>query len=575
MAIAVGEDPYVHSNEERFRFNAGAGEDYGAMSNALQSKDIQASIDELIKIRNSLKVTADDFLMGMEVKEVNAELLKNPNTYAGIATRIIQSGDLAETLFNGEIVSRNDIEDLMNDNKYHDIIMKKIGRFKDSIALNKMTQIIIDSFEKDIHGEIDQTGTKLQNFFKLDSNNLKEELEQLAGKHIYEHYKPQADTIKNIIKDALRHKNLVSGGKKTISQSIEQFMELFSSRFLNEVSSIINFYDTDQTPEQYLSDLKKQLTNQLTHSMSTMRSAVGEINESVLVSVYRADKATIIKMEATGSMSDKEIIEKFGKDLNLKLNNFHEENKQSQTDILITNKKGMTVRAQSKTSLKDSYTIENPEIERICNYLQRTVNIKTLFTNLERTQMFAIKNKEQIYYVLANALWFNTHESISGIREEGQLTHKEGQTYPDILPNVIEAINIELAKRIPPFLGVAVKETSKEITADAQASNIFYIENGNLVPTYLELDEVINDLRHYQEEINKVTVRTQKSMEFTINTNINWPIPNAVDLWLAKYGTGAYNPGPGTKQGAAAISGITIEGRFDAILRFSAYTIGK
>ena len=251
------------------------------------------------------------------------------------------------------------------------------------------------------------------------------------------------------------------------------------------------------------------------------------------------------------------------------MNTFHDKNKQSLTDMILVNKNGMTVRAQSKTSLRE-YKVQGEEHIRILNHLQRSIRLYELLVRLNNMGIFPINNIDDICYAVANSLWFNTHISVSGERNTGYFETKRAH-YKDLLPEVIEALNAVLAIQVPMFLGISLNKTVDRIEVDAKGSNIFFIENGNLVPTYIELDEIIADLEAYAQKAKGAS----KNLRFAIERkNISWTYTNAKNFFLQKYHDYIYNPAPGFEQGEAAMSSLYVHGNFSALAEFNSYTLG-
>ena len=120
-------------------------------------------------------------------------------------------------------------------------------------------------------------------------------------------------------------------------------------------------------------------------------------------------------------------------------------------------------------------------------------------------------------------------------------------------------------------MGISVDKTVDQIQADVKGSNIFYIENGYLVPTYIELDEIIQDLKNYAKEL----INTTRVVRFTIERQgVSWAYPNATSFWLAKNDHDTYDSTPGYEQGEVAINSTSIHGNFAALLKFDSYVLG-
>ena len=567
MNRGSGNRPYVHSNVDNFMGNVSI----GLTNTVLAGMDINNSITVLEHVRNQLKMEADKFLMGMGVDTANAELLRLDNTYAGIAADIIQRKNIITSLIVSNskgYINKTDFEKtLSKDNVLTEQILNLIGPLEEQVPVEKLAKIIAKSLgNADL--TITQAGTKVNKFFNVDSS---------LGGQISQEYINQMDktlrSSKGKIVEIVKKLLLASDISKkydeaTMVHSVDKFMSAFEKIFLDEAKKLVDFYPADFTPTDYINALRGELTSALTKDITEIRNAVGIINEDILAAVYKADKTVTITLTATGTKTEDEIISQFP---NLsKMNTHHENTKQSQSDMVIENKEGMAVRAQSKTSLRE-YTLKGSNELRILNHLQRSVNIYNLLTSINATGFFPINNIDSICYAIANSLWFNTHVSVSGVRTAGHFDYKTASVGENLLSEVIDALNVALAQQIPSFMGISVDRTVDQIQADVKGSNIFYIENGYLVPTYIELDEIIQDLKNYAKEL----VNTTRTVRFTIERQgVSWAYSNATSFWLAKNDHDTYNSTPGYEQGEAVISSTSIHGNFAALLKFESYVLG-
>lgn len=559
-----GQRPYIHSGADHFT----NGDSISLSEQIIAQKDIENGIIELEGIRDALKEEANRFLMGLGVEEANAQLLKLPYTYSGIATELIQSPQMIRSLVvsNSKAVSKKDIEDIFNkdNSRISKKIMKEIGSLDKDIPIEKMASIIAKSIGN-AEGTLTNTGTRLTKAFSFDKGIVKE-IESMMMDNIFNRLSSTQGKIVDIIKDLLLSSNIYKENKN-VSSSVDQFMNVFSSAFLRRAKSEVLIYYENFTPEKYLKNLREELTTAITKDFIDIRNAAGVINEDILSAVYKADNIVTLTITATGKRKDEDIVKEFPQ-LH-KMNTFHDANKESLSDLVLVNKNGMVVRAQSKTSLRE-YKVKGEEHLRILNHLQRSIRIYDLLTRLNNTGFFPINNIDDICYAIANSLWFNTHISVSGERDTGYFATKRAH-YKDLLPEVIDALNAALARQAPLFLGISLERTSDEIKTDVKGSNIFYVENGNLVPTFIELNEIINDMRNYLQKSQSAS----RNLRFTVEkNNVSWAYPNAKNFFLQKYHDNTYNSAPGFEQGGTAMSSIFIHGNFSALTEFDSYILG-
>ena len=137
--------PYVHSGADHFTDN-------GTISLSEQivaQQDIENGIQQLESIRDTLKSEANKFLMGMDVNEANAQLLKLPNTYAGIAAKLIQNPNVIRSLVvpDGRNVSNNTLKNIFgkDNSRISKKIMSEINLLEEDIPVKKAASIIAKS----------------------------------------------------------------------------------------------------------------------------------------------------------------------------------------------------------------------------------------------------------------------------------------------------------------------------------------------------------------------------------------------------------------------------------------------
>lgn len=564
-----GERPYIHSNINRFN-----GRKTISLSDLIVTEmEVVESVNILENISQQLKQEADKFLMGMDVGTANAELLRLPNTYAGLATDIIQNRNIITSLLVSSsegYIKKTELENILNkkEDQVAQLVLQEIGSLDDQVSVEKISKIIAKAMGN-AEGVLSETGFKITKFFEFDKSASNKIVEEYTDK-MFKNLRSSRGKIVQIIKELLLSSNIsYKNDNSQLQNSVDQFMAAFSTEFLQRASTEIDFFYVDFSPEQYLKNLREELETAITKDLTEMRNAVGLINEDILAAVYKADTSVTLTLTATGTKTEDQIISEFPS--LRRMNTHHSYTKQSQSDVVIENKNGMVVRAQSKTSLREfEYTVDNKSTMRILNHLQRTVNIYKLLVSLNETGMFPINNIDDICYVIANSLWFNTHISISGEREVGHFA-KNSAPQPEVLTEVVNALNIALARQIPFFMGISLEKTVDEIKADVKGSNIFYIENGYLVPTYIELNEVIEDLKNYLKGVQNQGT----SLKFTIEKQgVSWVYSNAENFWLQKFAHEVYDSAPGFEQGEAAISSISVHGNFNALLKYESYELG-
>lgn len=573
MDRGSGGRPYVHSNANNFMNDVGN----NLGETIVVTQNIKNSLITLEQIRDSLRDEAKAFLVGCDSTDVIDQILKLPNTYAGIAASIIQNNDVIASLIvpsSEGFVSKEQFSSILQkqEGALEQTVLQAIGPLDEVIPIERLAKIIGAAMgNKQGKITISDTGTVIQQFFSFDksaSNLLTKEYTDKCFNKL-SNSKANSTLVKRIKEILLKADITTKYDKSKMIHSADKFMKKFEELFLQKANDVF-FWPIDYPPEAYLASLRDELKASLTKDITDFYNAAGKTNEDVLAAVYKADHSVTIRLTATGTKTEGQIVQEFPS-LHA-MNTHHQNSKQSQTDMIIQNKNGMVIRAQSKTS-KREFIIdldENNPTLRILNHLQRSMNVYTLLNNLNRTGTFPITNIDDICYAIANSLWFNTHHSVSGKRAVGHFDIKEAKR-PDLLPQVVKALTAALAQQAPSFLGVSVKRTEDEIIADVKGSNIFYIENGNLIPTYIELEEIIRDLKVYIKEAEAAP----QMLKFYIEDagGDAWVYNSETDFWLAKNAHSSYNPNPGYEQGAAAIGSTSIRGDFRALIKLDDYVL--
>jgi hypothetical protein len=115
------------------------------------------------------------------------------------------------------------------------------------------------------------------------------------------------------------------------------------------------------------------------------------------------------------------------------------------------------------------------------------------------------------------------------------------------------------------FLGITLQEAAEaESTIIAGGSNIFYLKNGRIIPTYALVDEVIKDLNNYWSE----NLPKLHGLHFTVQgaKNTSWEYPDAVKFWTAKAENNFANAqAVGLAQGTLSASSIVVDGEFPKV----------
>ena len=560
MAIS---SEYVHSNIHGVTDTAGP-EDL--QQQLITNNQIDESIATLEEICRQLKAEAEDFLQGTPFSTMNAELLSLGNTYSAIANDVINDPQLIKSLVVSEAtINATAVKELTK--KLPDTIREQILAevHSEQIGVAALSKIIGRAFG-DAEGVLTDTGVKFSRFLEGATNAgmLEDEAVELLMQNNFHSLQSVKGKIVDYTKEALLKTNQAVAPAE--GASVTQYMEALRKALENRQSEIKFYYD-DFTLDDYLKAVEGELRSMISKNIIDARNASGITGEQVRAAIFKADKAHIFEIDVVGNQSEEQLLKTYKNQFS-KMQTPHADKKMSTTDLIITNQAGKKVRAQAKQSMNErEITIgDDQKAKTILNHIVRATQVADLLKSLNSINNgMHIGNIDTILFTMANALWFRTHNSISGKRKHGYFTESPGKLSTNIFTATQNAIGAMLNTQAATLLGVSFQKAADEVLVETTGSNIFYIENGRIIPTYIQIERVIEDLRRYQTNLNKM-----KTFEFTLQTNhINWVYPNAKAFFIEK--VQSHSNAPGQEQYDAAISSITVTGNFKSLLSFSSY----
>lgn len=571
---------YVHSDKSRGHWsNSG----YETPRLLAEEDNVNTAIKRLETVRKNLEDEAKEFLGGAGVEALNYCVDNEYKLYSQITIKILQDPDAIAALLMGNTsrqMGKSDVEKLL---KY---VVGELGeQIKDFINIEDISQIGARTLAIQIAAAISDSElnlmpgkTELSKFAKelvqskgeeevtdkmvLEmTNNIRAANLKKGGKN-----NRIVDLIENVIINRGLYKESEKQQQQQYKDAIASFMRWFSSRFNAEVKRANDLvaYEIKDSPQKYLEDFESELRKIFKKGKvpGNAMNIVGALGDEFYVTAYQVDPMTAeIKIASVGAVKEKDVVKKYGDAFSgLKtLHTHHDSSKQSQTDILIQNKKGHTVRAQAKNASLANQEFENDGLINLNAHLERSKQLAELLYSLN------FPNVEETMYTVVNALWFGNHDSISGVRRVGKLSIKDGGGDSNILSQLTQDLSRYMSLEAENFLGITLQEaTTKEQAIIAGASNIFYLKNGRLIPTYVLVDEVIKDLRnYYNTEESKL-----HGLRFTVQgaKNISWEYGDAVKFWTAKAENDFANAeAVGLAQGTLAASSIVVDGDFPKV----------
>ena len=592
MGVTVSS--YVHSNIEHGHWKSFNG--YETPRLLAEEGDVNAAIQRLEAVRRDLEKEANDFLGGGGVEALNYCVDNEYKIYSQIAVKILQESDAITALLKGNVsekISKDNISKLIDE-----VPEELKSRIDEILNLEEVTESTVDLVAEQIAAAITDSDGVLITYhgskFSIPGITTEKFIQSLIGNEVFENLPNGKIPIKikeysgkrtgdlkimtggakqhaivEAIKNVIKNRNLYTTNdnqKNQFKDSIASFMSWFSGRFDAEIKRANDLvaYEIKDSPDKYLTDFESKLREIFTKGKvpgNTM-NIVGALGDEFYVTAYQVDPMTAeIKIVSVGAVKEEEVEKKFKDSFKgLKtLDTHHDSSKQSQTDILIRNKRGDTVRVQAKNASLANQEFENNGLINLNAHLERSKQLAQLLFALE------FPNVEETMYTVVNALWFGNHDSVSGVRTAGKLNIKDDGGDSSILSQLTQDLSRYMSLKAENFLGITLQEAATtEQTIIAGASNIFYLKNGRLIPTYALVDEVIKDLKdYYSTESPKL-----HGLRFTVQgaKNTSWEYEDAIKFWTAKAENNFANAqAVGLTQGTLAASAIIVDGEFPKV----------
>lgn len=488
--------PYVHSNLSNL-----SGSLRGSLldiSSEEGKRRIQQQIDELEKVGRILKDEADAFLDGESCSKVFQQLNKNQYELAKIGLEILNDPQTIK-IVSGQ-TSAYTGKDLIKAFPNLSESFTKVVKDQTAIGINEA----IDLVAKDIIDSLTAASGKGSVNQQFDIITKKLSLSSKAAeKRVAELVKGKLSSEKGKIRQVIE----TELKKKTRRTNLEkkQFVAYFKKRFLFLTSSKLQFVQQEEIDE-YLTEVERKILN-LDDSIFTgeKSSMIGKLGEDFFKIVTLSGNSFNCQIDLTSLLKEEEIIQQFPNKIAGILKTHHSMDKESQTDMLITNKKNnKTVRVQAKNlqSAYQSLITERPFPGFA--QLQNTEKYIGLINALQSSESMHLTEEDlgQLSYLLANELWFRTHESIDfGDKTRG--ISSTGSTI-NYISQIVEQL---LTKELVNFMGINIDESIDVTASAASRSNAFYlIANKALVPSYLIIQDIIKNLKREQANYAKISV---------------------------------------------------------------------
>lgn len=530
------ERPYVHSNAEYFRDHM---DGMTLDSKSPEGKAaLEATIANLRAISAQLKAHTDLLLGGESPQAFSKKLFNNDKTFSGVVLQILNEPAM-------------------------DKVYRKIADIWDEKEAEKLLEILRDRTVKEItekdvrgalHAKID-ANRKTTNMPGLQVHSI--ELADIArqmGKEFTLDYQKKgrrvATTAHNVFKEDANEFFHSVGVKKSLAteQQIDQIMKYVKSEFMKRCQHIpqLDTYTTEiffaRMEAKLLDDFHEGLLSRIT-SASSFSATLGE---AFVVAVHYADTSHGFKMKWVGSVSEEQVRKDIAgtkEKADATARNYKDPQKQSYRDILIL-KDGNTWSVQSKNYRAITRKILEGNFDGGAMFasLQGSILYKRLISRLQELGLntFPQTTLESLSYYIANLLWFSIAGSMDSSGEAKRYMRK-GRVKGGykLMEGVQDQINQMLSAALLDFLGVTMGRAGDQMAA--QMSNSFYlINNRDLVPTYLIIDDVITWLETAQRQIfslHATLSRSSKGWPYsTPKSHMNRKMALLHDSRFRKYG---------------------------------------
>ena len=503
MALGTQTAPYIHTSFKNF--SAMSLETNGfVLAGREGNKRIDERIEELTNIRESLKEAAYEFL-GVEtdsVKTIKMNELFGISSYSECALKVLQNREfyytcsghltkyskqsLNESLLGSEVL--NSLSDTITEaDLISQVMTTHFNEFKDkSFSEDAVRQKLTKIFNESAILEGLSTSTK--NLLRKNGKNSK---------------------LYKAIRDNLRasYKN---------TEVFPEIWPVFITFFEREVSkqTIADNVSKQQFLNKFQIELQQALKKFGGRDASNL---MGAGSEEMFVSLMNSmdSNANTFSFQVVGSLSEDEVAKKLGASTDSVKTSLRDTSKQSDSDLLITNKDGMTVRIQAKNYLTpiEKFKKLDKNSESDIKLQAKLFQEESVLSFLDRAQRMGINlnlgNLDEVAYVLANEAWFSTAGNIQyKTRSLSAMEHPVVKRDSGVFQNMIDVV---LSDVLLNYLGVMIESNADKKIADIKNSNIFFLIGAEeLLPTYKIVDGLISNLKTWTTGPYTVTARVNR-----------------------------------------------------------------
>ena len=486
MAVLFSKDsPYVHSNYYLFS---------NQMRDYLFSVDeekglskMQSQIRELKKVRDQLKATAQTFLGGDTPEEAWRKIQQNDSALSKIGKQVVADPRAKQALLETGLTKNEATSLIKDETQLANHLTNELTEMIDMKALAEEISEFL--FEKGFGKK-----KKVEQIEELRSlfNIPQAELDKVLDRYLKGKLRSSKGKIQKIVKEILAEQSK-SKAQQGSDYVYNNFMAYFK-RAVREKAKAGGIYSiNDSIVERYLKKVEDQLKGVIkSHYVSTEASRA--LGEEIIASVN--DNKMLI-MVAGGEKTEND----FRKELLPSLETattWTDPTRMSYSDMVLINKDGMRVRAQSKNYVGayEKFLHTDKNVYQNTYLFSKQMLFTEFFDKLQKSGNIAGSiDLDYLSYIVANEIWFDAHGSIDRGSNKG---FREGNPHTRLFGSD-SWLSRAMSGAFINFLGVVVSEG----TVVTDVSNVFFlIDNKALVPTY----ELINNvLKYWENGLKQIT----------------------------------------------------------------------
>ena len=551
-----GPSAYVHSNAD----NAG---DLTVSLNLIdniqgtnQFKDlgyIQSTLNKFDTIIKQLDSAAEQFLGGASLEGAQAAADNAGNTLIHLANTVLygpKAYDMVQSLTLNQTLDKNQILQEGNfkykfGKKVADYLEQSLGDVGvDELANFILKEVAGDKTEITV-SEAGATIVRLGKIFdvKYIETSLRKGGTAEVNKAIFNKTKTlvtkSSGVFKGMIVDLIKSSKYLKTNDN-LQTVVTRFCDKLQREMIEESKNQIQFLWTSdrnilvETIQEFTDKLQRELINNLNiNKLSNTSNVIGEIGESIQESasvVAEGYGRTVVTFQI-GDLTEDQATSKINQILKNKGNpnqlskmlSYHEDGKQSQTDlVLLNNRTGQIARAQSKNHFVAYFTKPSDTNKAIENFrwkVEEGANLLKFMTKLSSPELGVGLNNFDITNLteaIVNNLWFDAHESYWSKGWNG--IDSKTVTVNDFKKDLEGALEKLLAGQVVNLLGVSIAPATN-IKIDANASNIFYVLNGRMVKT----SDLVREAKLQIEQSNFKREGIEADRSRMINVSVTTP----------------------------------------------------